>query len=213
MTWVEVLVEGASDVPVVREVLTRRFGLIENTHFRVHPHRGKGELPQNPLARPDRQNHSLLHHLPAKLRGFGTYLTEPGQWVLVLVDVDDQPCHELLSALREMYEALPVRPKVLFRLAIEETESWFIADGDAVAAAYPHQFKRAVLKGIRPDQVVGAWEKLGLALGMDAKLISPSSKYEWAKNIAPHLNLDAPRSPSFRKLIEGIERTLGQAVI
>lgn len=212
MTWVEVLVEGASDVPVVREVLIRRFGLVENTHFRIHPHKGKGELPLNPLARPDRQNLSLLHQLPAKLRGFGTYLTEPGQWVLVLVDVDDQPCHELLRALVTMYESLPVRPRVLFRLAIEETESWLIADADAVSAAYPDQFKRAVLKGIRPDQVVGAWEKLGSALGMEVKSIGPSSKFEWATHIAPHLDLQVPRSPSFRKFIEGIDRTLRQVV-
>ena len=43
MTHFVVLVEGASDVPAVREVMTRRFGLAEDVHFRIHPHQGKGK--------------------------------------------------------------------------------------------------------------------------------------------------------------------------
>ena len=70
MTWFEILVEGGSDVPALREILTRKFALEENTHFRIHPHKGRGKLPANPLARPDLRHQALLDQLPAKLRGF-----------------------------------------------------------------------------------------------------------------------------------------------
>ena len=58
-----------------------------------------------------------------------------------------------------------------------------------------------MLKNIEPDAVVGAWEKLALALGLDPKKVSGLTKHEWASRIAPYLDLDAPKSPSFSKLI------------
>ena len=115
MTRFEVLVEGASDVPVVREVLQRRFKLIEGEHFRIHPHQGKGQLPANPLARPDRNKRQLLSQLPAKLRGFAK--SDPEAVVLVVVDADKTPCAQLLADLNGMLAQLQVRPaRVLFRL-------------------------------------------------------------------------------------------------
>jgi len=88
MTYFEVLVEGASDVPAVREVLVRRFGLVEGQDFRIHPHKGRGSLPANPLVRPDPRHQGLLHQLPAKLQGFGRYLGHEA-CVLVVVDADN----------------------------------------------------------------------------------------------------------------------------
>jgi hypothetical protein len=44
---------GQTDKPAVREILQRRFNLKEDLHFRIHPHRGKGKLPENPLTRPN----------------------------------------------------------------------------------------------------------------------------------------------------------------
>jgi hypothetical protein len=49
MTYFEVLVEGGSDVPALREILTRKFALEEGRDFRIHPHKGRGKLPVNPL--------------------------------------------------------------------------------------------------------------------------------------------------------------------
>ena len=205
--WMEVLVEGASDVPAVTEILTRRFGLRAGEHFRVHPHRGKGKLPANSLARPQPKHQGLLDQLPAKLRGYAKSLT-PGSLVLVVVDVDDEPCQDLLKALKQMLDSLPQKPEVLFRLAIEETESWFISDLQALELAYPARVKKSVLKGIAPDQIVGAWERLAQALGMDLREISPVSKHDWATKISPHLDLVNPPSPSLAKLIQGVEAYL-----
>jgi hypothetical protein len=205
MTWIEVLVEGASDVPTIREVLTRRFGLEEERHFRIHAHQGRGVLPSPLLSRPNPNNRTLLHLLPAKLRGYAKSL-DPRALVLVVVDVDTTPCYELLTQLNGMLDQLPEKPaRVLFRLAIEETESWFIADLQAIQRAFP-KARLAPLKKIPPDAVVGAWEKLAEALGMAQA--SGADKQRWAELICPHLDLQNPRSPSFGKLISGIAREL-----
>lgn len=201
MTYFEVLVEGDADVPAIREVLGRKFGLIENEHFRIHSHKGRGKLPKNLLAQPDIRHQGLLDQLPAKLKGF-SYLGQDA-CVLVLLDVDDTPCRNLLNELQQMLAQLPKRPlNVLFRLAIEETESWFIADPVAVKQAFP----KAKLNKLpdTPDSIVGAWKKLAEALGVDRKTVTGPDKYKWAESISPHLNLDSPRSPSFKKLIDGI---------
>lgn len=206
MTWFEVLVEGASDVPAVREVLTRRFGLTEEEHFRIHAHQGKGTLPPNPLTRPDPNQRQLLHQLPAKLRGYAKSLPHDSV-VLVLVDADDVPCVDLLASLNGMLANLPVRPaRVLFRLAIEETESWFVADAAAVKRAFPKANVTA-LKRLAPDAIVGAWERLAEAIGTPLQS-SGTDKRRWAAQICPHLDLDEPKSPSLKKLISGIEREL-----
>lgn len=205
--YFEVLLEGASDAPAVREVLSRRFGLREGEHFRLHPHRGRGRLPANPLARPDPRHQGLLDQLPAKLQGFGRYMGDDS-CVLVVVDVDNTPCRDMLRELNDMLERLPLRPpRVLFRLAVEETESWFIADVAAVLAAYPRA-RRQRLQGVKPDAVCGAWEILASALNFRAQDITGADKLAWAEAIAPHLNLLEPVSPSLRALVRGIERQL-----
>ena len=199
MIRLEVLVEGSSDAPAIKEVLQRKLGLAENVHFRIHPHRGRGKLPVNPLTKPDLKHRGLLDQLPAKLIGYARSL--PSCFVVVVVDSDDSPPKQVVADLERMLNQLPAKPNVIFCLAVEETESWFIADIEAVGRAYPKGLKKRLLKNIEPDAIVGAWEKLALALGVDPKTVSGSTKYEWAIRIAPHLDLNAPKSPSFSKLI------------
>lgn len=208
MIWLEILVEGASDVPVVRNVLTRHFRLVENEQFRIHRHKGRGILPDDLLGQPDPKQQTLLHQLPAKLKGF-SHLGDDA-CVVVLIDVDRDPCQDLLAQLNTMLTRLPRRPpRVLFRLAIEETESWLIADVDAVVTAYP-KARPAKLRAIVADDIVGAWEKLADALGMKRSNVSGTDKYAWAERIAPHLNLEEPRSPSLRKFIAGVSREVSR---
>lgn len=205
--YIEVLTEGASDVPVVEELLTRHFGLRKDEHFRIHPHQGRGRLPDNCLARPDPKRRGLLDQLPAKLQGMGAALPESAL-VLVLIDVDDDDCHEVLAELQAMLAQLPRRPaRVLFRLAIEETESWFLADPEAVRQGFP-QVKLRKIQGIAPDAVVGAWERLADALGVNVRTVTGMDKLAWARSIAPHLNFENPASPSLRKLVQGTQKYL-----
>lgn len=204
--FLEILLEGASDVPTVRAILARRFRLQEGVHYRIHPHKGKGDLPTNPHVRPDMKQRGLLDQLPAKLRGYASL--PHGYGVVVLVDSDRTDCHELKDALMQMYSSLERRPaRVLFRIAVEETESWFLADIAAVRAAYP-KAKYQKIAGIQPDSVVGAWERLAEALGRQPNDCEGSDKYEWAEKIAPHLDLDKPKSPSLHAFVHGIARLM-----
>lgn len=205
MSVIEVLVEGSSDVPAVREVLMRKFSLIENQDFKIHPHRGRGSLPQK-TQKYQLHNRSLLYQLPSKLRGYGKWFTK-SDWVLVVIDADDTPCQELLSDLGKMLLDIQRPPRVLFRIAIEETESWFIADTAAVKFAYPNA-KLKLLQAITPDTICGAWERLAEAIQAHGK-----NKTTWAEAIAPHLDLENPRSPSFKKLIVGIDREIKASTV
>jgi len=206
MIFLEVLTEGSSDVPAVKEILTRRFNLKENEHFRIHPHRGKGKLPSNPLSRPHPSRRGLLDQLPAKLRGY-SYL--PADYcVVVLVDSDSEDCKELKKSLVEVYKQLDKRPKcILFRIAVEETESWFLADADAIQAAY-QRAKVTKIAGLAPDSIIGAWEKLAEVLGRRPQECDGGDKLEWASTIAPHLDLEQPKSPSLNAFVTGVKRLI-----
>ena len=204
-----VLVEGTSDVPTLREILTRRIGLTGGSGFVIHPHKGKGGIPPNPLEKPSPWEQRLLPLLPSKLRAYGK--NSPEHAVVVVVDADRDNCQTLKQALVALYQATNPRPaKVLFRIAVEEMESWFIAEANAVLQAYPTA-QVANLATIPPDSIVGAWEELAKALGLDPSKCSGADKEEWAKQISPHLNLDAPVSPSLNTLISGLERIAGIA--
>lgn len=204
MTYFHVLVEGRADEPVVREILQRRFGLISDTDFRVHPHRGKGKLPVYPNNRPEPQLQGLLDLLPAKLRGWVDL--PDSHVVVVLVDADNDRGIDIKAQLLEMYQSLSKKPKrVLFRIAVEESESWLIADLHAVRTAYP-KAKLQKITSLTPDAVVGAWERLAEALGRKPADCNGADKHEWATAIMPHINLDKPISPSLRVFVDGLAR-------
>ncbi len=203
----EILTEGEADVPTVREILQRRFQLEEETHFRILPHQGRGRLPENPQERPDPRQRGLLDQLPAKIRGYSAL--PPTYWLVVLIDADRDDCRELKQQLVELYTNLDNRPaNVLFRIAVEEIESWFLADPEAIRNAY----SKAKLSNLpAPDAVVGAWEHLAKALRKDPKNCTGADKYEWGQSIAPHLDLEDPKSPSLRAFIQGISRALPES--
>ncbi len=209
MKFLEILVEGSSDVPTVKEILQRKFGLRESDHFRIHPHQGKGNLPDDPLSRPDRRQQGVLDQLPAKLRGYGKSLVGLDCLVVVLVDADGEDCKDLKARLLRLYDDLESKPpSVLFRIAVEETESWFLADREAVKARYP-KARLNKIPDVAPDSIVGAWERLAEALGRKPTHCSGADKVQWASMIAPHLQLDDPRSPSLRAFIDGLSKHLG----
>jgi hypothetical protein len=211
MRFIEVLCEGASDVPAIKEVLTRRFNLTEGENFRIHAHRGKGKLPAPPdrLKPPPRGNDALLAHLPIKLKNMGRQSHGGFEVaVVVVVDADREDCRQLKQALVDLYASLPTKPpRVLFRIAVEETESWFIADTKAVRKAYNAAMTDDLAR-YAPDAVCGAWERLAECLGLDPAACGGREKNDWASAISPHLDLHSPKSPSFAALIAGIDRLL-----
>ena len=205
-----VLVEGTSDVPVVREAMVRGLGRVQGTDFQVFWHKGKGQLPTNLIAPPAPRDETLLGQLAAKLRAFGR--SDPGSPVVVMVDADRDNCLTLKNSLVTMLGQLAHRPRdVVFRIAVEEMESWFIADTAAVQQAYP-AVNLGILTAIAPDAVVGAWEQLALALGLNPALCTGADKEDWAKTVSPHLELAHPPSPSFATFIKALEQLTGVSI-
>jgi len=203
--YLEVLCEGSSDVPALKEVLTRGLKLKEGEHFRIHPHQGKGKLPQQILAKPAPGRNALLEQLPIKLRNYGKQAAGDYETaVLVVVDADDDNCKQLKQSLVDLLDKLDAKPRrVLFRIAVEETESWFIADRAAVKAAYSRT-DLGHLARYEADAICGAWERLAEALGLDPA--KDADKNAWATAISPHLDLNSPKSPSLKHLVDGIPK-------
>lgn len=196
-----VLVEGTSDEPTVEEILRRRFGLVRGSQYQVHPHGGKGQLPTDLDAEPETSERTLLGLLPATLRAFGK---QGGDFCLVvLVDQDDDDCHVLKQSLVQAWQHVTPRPtKVIFRIAMEETESWFLADRKAVKQAYARINWRPVPK-LPPDQIDDPSDVLAHVLGVPLPCTG-LDKAEWAKRIAPKLNLTKPKSPSLAQFISAL---------
>ena len=206
MTYLRVLVEGESDVPVVREALSRGLAM-KHEDYRIFPHRGRGTVPRDPHRDPARANRTLLAQLPAKLRAWGKESTEGYVIsVLVLVDADDDDCRELKQSILELIAKLEgPMPRVIVRIAVEETESWFLAQPEAVRRAYPRA-NVAQMRRIEPDAICSAAERLAESLGLDPTVLTGAQKVAIAEAIAPHLDLESRRSPSFRALIDGLRR-------
>lgn len=124
------------------------------------------------------------------------------------MDADDDNClvlkNNLLNILNELNSPLIC---VLFRIVVEEIESWFIADSKAVERAYP-SCNISKIENISPDAVIGAWEILAESIGKKPINCSGADKIEWALNISPHLDLTNPHSPSLITFIEGIDKVL-----
>lgn len=202
-----VLVEGESEEAFLRGWLPRF--LPPGHSFVIIRHRGKGRLPRDPVRVPDIRREGLLDQLPSKLRAYGRSLDPATDRLLVLVDADDDPCSELKQRLLEALKSCDPRPVVLFRLAIEETEAFYLGDPQAIRRAFP-QAKLQQLKGYVQDSVCNTWELFQSLIGDPVE-----DKPGWAERMAPHLGTawqgnDANRSPSFRQLCKGLLTLAGE---
>lgn len=118
--------------------------------------------------------------------------------------------------LLDVLNACDPRSNALFRIAIEESEAWLLGDRAAVKSAYPRA-RNGVLGDYVQDGICDTWEVLadavhpGGAAGLK-KADWPrtgTAKCDWARNIAPHMNVDANRSRSFQAFREGVRRLAG----
>ena len=131
-------------------------------------------------------------------------------------DLDRGDCATFKQELLTVLNACNPRPRTLFRIAIEEGEAWLLGDRRAVKAAYPDA-KDAVLDGYSQDSICGTWEVLADALhpGGSAHLqrtgypIAGKAKCEWAGRIAPRMDVNRNRSPSFRVFRDGVKGLAG----
>ena len=197
----EVLVEDLSGSVALRYVLEKILGENGAVHsWTIHPYKGVSQL---------------LKDLPSTLRAFGRSLDDSSS-VVVVVDLDHKDCIKFKQELLDVLNACDPRPKTLFRIAIEEGEAWLLGDRAAVKAAYPN-IKNAVLNSYVQDSICGTWEVLADAVhpGGSSPLKSVGyppagiAKSEWARNIAPHMEVDNNKSKSFQVFRDGVRKLAG----
>jgi hypothetical protein len=159
---IHVFVEGPSEVALI-EPWSKR--LLKGCPVKVHPHEGKGKLPDNINATPNPRRRGLLDQLPAKLRAFASDTHIHG--IVVLVDADDDMCTVLRTAIEQTAQTCAPKLRVVARIAIEETEAFYLGDLRALKRAFPDaDMDRA--RGYEPDSIRGTWELLGEIVNVDS---------------------------------------------
>ena len=214
----EVLVEGQSDQIALEIVLEKILGTDCLKHsWKIYPYRGLGRLPRNLKTGQDAAKRLLLDRLPQVLRGYGKSL-DSSSAVIVVVDLDNRDCMTFKRELLDVLAACDPRPETLFRIAIEEGEAWLLGDRVAVEAAYPSA-RRAVLNGYAQDRICGTWELLADAVHPGGSLRlkglgwrdTGKAKCDWARAIAPHMDVNRNRSKSFQVFRDGVKSLAGIA--
>lgn len=164
--------------------------------------------------------YKLLNALPDRLAAYRDRIARGEQLrVLVLVDRDEDDCTELKCELERMARSAGLKTKtspdtqglfhVVNRIAVEELESWFIGDTEALRRTFRSLPPVDASKGIfrNPDNG-GSWEALHRYLKKHGIYKSSYPKIDAARRIAPNLNLQANRSRSFQVFIQGVEALL-----
>jgi hypothetical protein len=188
----KILVEGSSEV----EFLSRwceRAGLKE---VRFFPHQGKGSIPPDLTKMPDPRIRTLLHQLPAKLRGFAHNPSKSDR-IVILVDSDDDDVDQLRSGILDIAAALAPSLDVHVCVATEEIEAFYFGDLGAILRAYPNADMVRAREYV-PDSIVGTWELFGEVIDDDS-----GDKVSWAKAMGASMTvqLGQSRSPSFKKFV------------
>lgn len=199
----EFLVEEPSMEAFLRGLLPRL--LPSNRTFEVHAFQGKSDL---------------LGKLEARLRGYARWL--PPDWRLfVVVDRDDDDCRTLKQSLetaatraglvtRSRAGAAPWQ--LVNRIAIEELESWYFGDWDAVKAQYPRVSAHVTQRqGLRdPDAIAGGtWEAFERVMQRHNYFKSGLAKIEAARSISGHIEPGRNRSASFLAFHSVLMEALG----
>jgi hypothetical protein len=208
----EILIEDSSGTRLLEYLMPKLLGPHHQPHtWRLHPYKGIGRIPKNLTQGSDPSRRLLLTKLPSLLRG---YARTPGyDAVVVVCDTDRRNCSEFLDELRDVAKLCGAESITMFRLAIEETEAWYLGDRAAVLQAYPAA-KKTLFDAYVQDAVCGTWERLADIVhpgGSRAVVKSewPAAgdiKHEWANRIGPFMDPDRNRSPSFGKLRDGVRR-------
>lgn len=167
--------------------------------YNIHPFEGK---------------HDLLKKLLPRLRGYKRWL--PSNWrLVVMVDQNGDDCKELKRKLDQTATESGLitrtqaseRPwQVVNRIVIEELETWYFGDWEAVRKAYPN-VSDSVPKRARyrdPDGIKGTWEALERILQYNGYFKTGLRKTEVARNVAAHFDPARNRSHSFKVFLDAI---------
>ncbi len=213
----EILVEDASGKIALEHILEKILGPVGQDHtYRIISYKGIGRIPKNLEGTIDPQKRILLDRLPKILRGYGKSLRGFPAMVVVIVDLDDKDCLAFKQEMLDILDVCNQQPNTLFRIAIEEGEAWLLGDRNAVKSAYPRARDRHLNEYLQ-DSICGTWETLANAVypGGSQKLKQlgwphiGQAKCEWAKKIAPHMDVERNKSNSFQVFRDGIKKMTG----
>ena len=177
--------------------------LPEGCTFTVYPFQGK----------PD-----LLRKLEDRLRGYARWLP-PGYRIIVLVDRDQQDCHDLKHKLESAVAGAELRSRrrsvagdwqIVTRVVIEELEAWYFGDWQAVKGAYPRVRDSVAPRYRNSDAIAGgtaeAFERVLKAAGY---FKGGLRKVEAARAIGPHIVPHRNTSPSFAMFRDAVLEATG----
>jgi hypothetical protein len=165
--------------------------------------------------------YKLLKVLEDRLRAYRTRIGKGEDLrIVVLLDRDDDDCVRLKGRLEQSAAkaGLPSKSRpdenglffVLNRIVVEELESWFIGDPEALRRTFTGLSKIKPTGGMfrNPDNG-GTWEVLHRFLKKHGIYRNSYPKIDAARRIAPNMRVDRNRSGSFGQFVTGIEAMLG----
>ena len=212
----EVLVEDQSGKEALDILIPKIIG--DQHSVKVHAYKGIGHIPKNLKSSTDASKRILLDRLPKLLRGYGKtfagYTENYPAAVIVVCDLDDKCLKAFRQELFRVLNACNPRPETRFCIAIEEGEAWLLGDIPAIKTAYPDA-RDNVLNGYTNDAICGTWELLadaisqGGANGLKKRRAVGREKSIWATRIAPHMDVEANKSPSFCYFREKVQELMG----
>ena len=202
----EILIEDQSGKKAL-DILVPK--IIDREHtFRIIPYKGIGRIPKGIISKSEARKRILLDQLPRLLRGYGkafsNYSEDYPVAVIVVCDLDDKCLREFRQELNAVLNSCNPKPETRFCLAVEEGESWFLGDLNAIQNAYPKNIS-TVLNNYVNDSICGTWELLADAvypggaralLGKGWQAVG-AEKSDWAEKISPNMNILTNKSPSF----------------
>lgn len=203
----EILIEDISGKAALKTLLPKIIG--DEDTFNIHSYKGIGRIPKGLTPSSDSEKRILLGQIPKLVGGYGkTFSGYPPDYAAALIivcDLDNRCLSQFRRELLDCVDKCSYRPEAYFCIAIEEGESWFLGDIDAIKYAYP-KAKISVLNSYVNDSICGTWGKLADAIfpGGAKKLHQlgwqaiGAEKMAWASRISPHMKIDANQSQSFR---------------
>ncbi|MDO5732284.1 MAG: hypothetical protein Q4P72_00685 [Eubacteriales bacterium] len=224
MMHVEALVEDRSGALIFRSLceqelsgLEAEIGLDITNDLRAH--RGLGHLPRNWDAEPSPLLGGLLDLLPAKLRAYRRILDVESDLLIICFDSDRNDPEELREQIETVLGKYYQGRRAIIAIAVEELESWMLADEAAIASAYP-DYDAQLYQQYQQDSVCGTWEYLCRVLeGKRAEQIIEEGypsvgryKMSWAERISPLLDAEHNQSPSYISFRRKLRKALRQKV-
>lgn len=196
---IEFLVEELSMKEALQNILSNI--LTEPITYDIHPFKGKKDL---------------LSKLPQRLKGYKAQ-SQYNYRIVVLIDQDQEDCKVLKQKMEETAINVGFSTKtcvginqsfqVLNRVVIEELESWFFGDIQALTTAYPKLSSDIAnqAKYRDPDNIAGGtWEALEKLLQRAGYHKGGLEKIKAAREISLHMNPSKNRSKSFQVFYDGL---------